>query len=118
MRLFSKMMVVGALAFAGCDKSKEELGQVQQQLQTVTSERDSLKTQLEQAKADLTTAQKSLEEAKAQAAAAVTVDAGTPVAGVQAQAPAATKRPAAKRMTATERVEEKKMTKGGNSMNE
>lgn len=56
MRFLSKMTVVGALALAGCNQSNEELNLAQQRLQAVTAERDSLKTQLEQAKADLAAA--------------------------------------------------------------
>jgi septal ring factor EnvC (AmiA/AmiB activator) len=73
-------------ALAGCDQSKAELEATKQQLQTVTMERDSLKTELQESKQRAVTLQRQLADiqAKLSAAAAALV----PPAEDQKAAPA------------------------------
>jgi hypothetical protein len=74
-----------------CDPSKPELEKTKQELQTVTAERDSLKSQLEQANAKNTQLTAQVAELQAKAAAA----AAAPAAPAAAE-PAAAKKPAGK----------------------
>src|SRR5437764_1353927 len=88
MRTALKAAVAAVVLFSiGCVSQSEHDATVAQ-LQTVTSERDALKTELEKTKAELATAQQTLTDAQAKAAAP------TPDAGAAAVAPSPAPTPA------------------------
>ena len=115
-------VLIGVMALSGlggCDPSKEELDKTKAQLQTVTSERDGLKTQLAAAQGQATAAQQQLSAAQQAAADATTkhnehMKEHAAAGGAPATAPGHAMKPA-EQIKEIKATAEKKVTKGGSS---
>jgi len=81
------------LGVLGCDPSKAELDKTKQELQTVTAERDSLKSQLDQVNGRIATMTQQMSDMQAKANAAPPPAAAA--AALPAPAPAKAKKPMA-----------------------
>jgi chromosome segregation ATPase len=96
-------LLVGVL---GCDPSKAELDRTKQELQSVTAERDNLKSQLDQANAKVTTLTTQVADLQAKATAAAEVPAKEePAAPAPAKRAAAAKGKVGKPLTQEQKKE-------------